>query len=538
VEIDTSRQTQQHTRERVELPDTTSVARLENTAASIPLSKTVASQPAVETSLLSHLPAKSRDEEIARILTQVLTTLLEHLDGVAELTLPEVTEYLDEVIRNAGGGSFQDDNNSEVDRTLTARRLFPTFIPSPSSTSPDEAPSPSRSPSGFLRNPDVSLPNTLTEAPPHKSNTTHVRNGTSTGDILSKSDTRPLMNVSSTDTSKEPAKVPNNSPNIASKHTVRFPQDTLDYRSNLGNPGGKFPQDGSPYRTDTTTEMRLTDELIGSKLQRQGTQTGGLTQTQSTTLFLPPKKSLGAEYSLIQTPQPRTPLRIDSSTISTYRDLIRSLLSQPGGGTNQLEAGVAKALASALSNETTSRLLELLTKTNLIPKQDRLNELSLTPEQIKSPSASPEYWKKGAEQPSRAESKGGPSVQTSIVRSGEESLIQLTHSTSSRELIGSSANHGSPLGFTLKGLVGLHPNTLRAHVGVLSDPALLAALQGAALKRTYTDIPKRRKRVSENRRLNDWHREKDENLNDSSQESTGLSLLRAFLERRTEISRR
>jgi hypothetical protein len=73
---------------------------------------------------------------------------------------------------------------------------------------------------------------------------------------------------------------------------------------------------------------------------------------------------------------------------------------------------------------------------------------------------------------------------------------------------------------------------------VLSDPALLAALQGAALKRTYSDIPKLKKRESLRRRLSEESKEDSEQLNDTSQESTGLSLLRAFLEQRAELPRR
>jgi hypothetical protein len=453
------------------------------------------------------------------MLAEFLTTLLEDLDDLAELTLPEVTKHFDEVIKTVNGDYHEEGDNSSIDTPSQSRELS---RPSTSNLPSNSTSAPIERHSGLHPNTQESPADTSPERSSKKDPTTPYPDDDNQEKRLAKSDTKQLYTVPNTRPNNSTMAVPRYSPFPASSMLINQGTITTPLK------------DGEFLGMQLNGELKLNSDERGKDINVQGADARVVRQNRS----LSETKTFSAERLVALPSQSRTPLTIDSTTLSTYRDLIRSLLWQPGGGANQLESGVAKALAAALSNETTSRVLEILSETNSASLQDGAHNLASIRDHIKTPGVPFDLAKKSGETIPRTEAEAQHNIQRSIKKGGDDSLITLSHSTPPRDFVQPSLNNSTPLGLTLKGFVGTQAHASRLSVGVLSDPALLAALQGAALKRTYSDIPKLKKRESLRRRLSEESKEDSEQLNDTSQESTGLSLLRAFLEQRAELPRR
>lgn len=538
MEIDTSRLTLQRTQERVVEPDTTSVTRTVSDATRTPPIDTVATQAAVETTLYPQMSGNSqasgiaRDEAVQRILTEFLTTLLEELDTIIELPAPGLAGHLDEIVTTTTDTNFNDADNSEAEGSLKTRSHLP-----PNSTS---------SLLGRPINSESLREGTsthVTAAPSQKESEKSSNRSSQTNLIDSQKLSSP--DVSSSQTGSTRAGTANNQPQVGTHPSFEIASAARESRN---PPSSTAPQNRKsveiPVPTDARVHKAQHDTADESALRSaQGVESGATRQSRGTSESTPSTKPLLPDRSAAQPPQSRMPSTIDNAAISTYRDLIRSLLSQPGGVANQLESGVAKALIAALSNETTSELLEALSQNASSAGKESAGKYLLSREQIRASNIPAEMAKKGSEVLLRGEEGIRQNIEKS--RGKSETELQITssqHSIPLKESVPSpSQSSSSPLAFSLRGSVGVPLQNSRVHVGILSDPALLSALQVAALKRTYSDIPKLKKRSSLNKRTSQGTTQERlgndrENLNDTSRESTGLSLLRAYLERRSELS--
>jgi len=359
--------------------------------------------------------------------------------------------------------------------------------------------------------------------------------------------------------------------------------DTLPHQSTQSNTNnslrGEIPPDASAQRIASATRPHSEHHTIkefgntttktddASELMRDGkigkgrdlpppqplTSTGSSPQTPSSPspvtdeardaaaralskAFTPPLSESGSQ---------RPTLPLDPKLLNSYRELISTLLHQPGSLANQLEDGVFKSLITSLSSP-------LPQSSGSMPFGTPGAAPQVSPEGIlfgEDDDAVEPFGRNALLHPGR--SRGENAVQESEKSSrrdgttrpavGMSSLDSFTKVTE-KLLSRAGESQGS-------GVIGSQSDTLTAQLhtsglklsasaryalGVISDPGTLAALQGAVVRRNY-DALARRKRAKKTRSApkregefgGSHHEEAD--LNNPSKESTGLTLLRAMM---------
>lgn len=504
MEINPSRLTPPQTHERV-VPTNT----LGTGSPIVPESDTT-TNPAVQSYLQSNSTPSSREAVLQQFITSSLATLLTELEAITEATLLELADPLSEFIQELteGSGEAIDGNRSQRETGSTSAKN--SMLPPSQTTQSAQAPTSSGNPLTNNTTLEPKAPpqdrsgigdrrTALQRLEPEKGFSAHPHE---MGEKIS-TNTR-------TDTRQTLAAPPSFVANIQDKGKIKGGQLTTEHPT---RPLHNDPMIESPPNQQRVISQTRSTPSAGIPIDPERQDLRSSPATDRTAVALGPKVNL--------------------TTIVSMRDLIRSLLSQPGALRNQLEPGLFKALMSALSDEAALHVVAKQPQDSTVdPASPKSGGLSIA-KQLDMTSRNSSSNRSSVEK--IFEPLYGTKSQTPQAPNAQWGLAATIQSAPGSASPSENVNsHHLPGASPLLAPGVQQPQIPKLSFGALSDPALLAALQGAALRRNYSDVLKRRKRpVPQGSQQHNTESERDDINNDASRESRGLSLLRAFLEQRS-----
>lgn len=491
--------------------------------------------PAAANAVESHLggtprtPTSSNNGELPRLITHSLASLLHALEDLSSLTEPILHELLTEFIAEL----------SETEGT-------------PTQQAPDLQPRKPLHANSENGHNETNVVGTNT-----KNNEAHTKRGQSipTGSSPHRSDGASPATGSVTADSAAHTQGPGDSSNpheavtsqgLTSLH--RATRSGSDVVSSVRNQAqvASPPDKSSPTATASAavhSDPRAVEvrEMAAKALNTRDLPPHTARSTQAAPFLLPEDP----------TKLHKSQLALDPKLVAAYKELIISLLSQPGALQNELEEGLFNSLVRALplrmpaSNGATreataeGRFSFSLSDHPLSDSPSGFSLSRLVPNGNGS-APLPETSEGNPRRDFQLRSQGSASL--------PETLTKVIDRSFSRASDLAQPQGGSPREQELLSPQVYHNATKlsaanRYALGIISDPSILAALQGAAVKRSYDAFARRKKSIHARRRSerHEGHdegkqgaalglrSEVDQEFNPTDRESAGLSLLRAMM---------